>query len=117
MAHSQYMINLSLADPNRVSGHALMATAPSREYCARYGMFFPRGQQDDCHLDGRFDLPKPDLAKMLMLSRKLASLKSEELTPVMAWAKIMAHPRGAELDKEEINAIKEELRPKVACYG
>jgi len=105
------MVNLSLSDETWCSGHALMVTCPPRDFCAKHGMellFEPEKMMGD--------FPKPDLARMLQLSKKLAKM-GEQVTPVMAWAWIMGHPRCNELGKDELDKIREDLRPRVVCYG
>jgi hypothetical protein len=111
MDHSQYMVNLSISDENWCSGHALMVTCPPRKFCAEHGMdlmYEPEKMMAD--------LPKPDLARMLQLSKKLAKL-SDQVTPVMAFAFILSHPRCPELRKDQFDRIREDLRPRVTCYG
>jgi len=111
MNHSQYMVNLSLSDENWCSGHALMVTCPPRDFCEKHGMeveFDPKEMMAD--------LPKPDLVKMLQLSSKLTKM-DDQVTPVMAWAWIMGHPRCGDLGESELQTIRDELRPRVNCYG
>ena len=40
-----------------------------------------------------------------------------EITPVMAWGRILAHPSVTNLGKEHISEICNELAPKIRCYG
>jgi hypothetical protein len=103
------MTNRSLNDEEWVSGHALMATAPPRHHCEEHGM--------DVEYPHKMpDLPKPDLARMLNLCASLPGLK-EELTPVMAYSFILSHPACPEMTKSDFEAIRDDLKPKVACYG
>jgi hypothetical protein len=109
MKHTQYMVNKSLSDEDWCSGHALMATATPIEHVKEHGMAKPYPHKVP-------DLPKPDLVKMLNLCYNLPGL-NEEITPVMAWAEILNHPRCTELTKEDFEELKNDLKPKVACYG
>jgi len=114
MDHAQFLVDKSLHDPewiagNAVSGHALMATAVPIEHVRQHGMqvkFVPRLPE----------MAKPDLSTMLNLCAKLPGL-SGEVTPVMAWASILQHPRAVELTEGDVENIKSELKDKVACYG
>jgi hypothetical protein len=62
-----------------------------------------------------WDLSKPDLANLLDLSKRLNL--DGEITPVMAWGMILAHPRFSELRTEDFGNICQELGGKVRCYG
>lgn len=108
------MVNKSVIEDDWVSGHALLATAPPRDHCEEHGM--------DVEYPHKMpDLPKPDLAKMLNLCARLPGLNEHgsngELTPVMAWAFILTHPACPDMTQEDFEAIKDDLKPKVACYG
>jgi len=109
MDHGQYMVNKSLGDEDWCSGHALLATATPIEHVREHGM-------DKQYPHRLPDMPKPDLAKMLNLCASLPGL-NEEVTPVMAWAYILGHPRCQELSQDDFNALKKDLKPKVVCYG
>jgi len=103
------MVNRSLTDEDWPCGHALMATVPPRQHCEDHGM--------DVQYPHKLpDLPKPDLVRMLNLCAQLPGL-NEELTPVMAWAFILSHPACPEMTKVDFDAIRDDLKPKVACYG
>jgi hypothetical protein len=62
-----------------------------------------------------WELSKADLATLLDLSKRLDL--DGEITPVMAWGMVLAHPRLAELQLEDFARLTEELRRKVRCYG
>ncbi|KAK5655412.1 hypothetical protein OQA88_5683 [Cercophora sp. LCS_1] len=62
-----------------------------------------------------WELSKGDLATLLDLSKRLNL--DGEITPVMAWGMILAHPRLGELSEEDISRMAEELSGKVRCYG
>lgn len=60
-------------------------------------------------------LSKADLTTLLDLSKRLNL--DGEITPVMAWGMVLAHPRLGELGQEDFGRLAEELRGKVRCYG
>lgn len=62
-----------------------------------------------------WELSKADLATLLDLSGRLNL--DGEITPVMAWGMVLAHPRFDELTKEDFDWLAEELGRKVRCYG
>jgi hypothetical protein len=62
-----------------------------------------------------WQLSKSDLATLLDLSKKLNL--DGEITPVMAWGMVLAHPRVGELKGEDFARLAEELGGKVRCYG
>ncbi|KAK4212985.1 AP-1-like transcription factor [Rhypophila decipiens] len=62
-----------------------------------------------------WELTKADLATLLDLSGRLNL--DGEITPVMAWGMVLAHPRLEELSKEDFEWLAEELGSKVRCYG
>jgi hypothetical protein len=62
-----------------------------------------------------WELSKSDLATLLDLSQKLNL--DGEITPVMAWGMVLAHPRLGELNERDFVKLTEELGSKVRCYG
>lgn len=64
---------------------------------------------------GTWTLNKGDLTTLLDLSKRLNL--DGEITPVMAWGMVLAHPRLAELRPEDFARLAEELGGKVRCYG
>jgi hypothetical protein len=62
-----------------------------------------------------WELTKADLATLLHLSKRLDL--DGEITPVMAWGMILAHPRIGELKPADLAKLTEELKGKVRCYG
>jgi hypothetical protein len=64
---------------------------------------------------GTWQLSKSDLATLLDLSKKLNL--DGEITPVMAWGMVLAHPRVGELKAEDFARLAEELAGKIRCYG
>ncbi|XXG93986.1 hypothetical protein Hte_000237 [Hypoxylon texense] len=67
------------------------------------------------HHRGTWELSKADLATLLDLSKKLDL--DGEITPVMAWGMILAHPRLGELKREDLEKLIDDLKGKVRCYG
>ncbi|KAK4142594.1 uncharacterized protein C8A04DRAFT_29718 [Dichotomopilus funicola] len=64
---------------------------------------------------GTWTLNKGDLTTLLDLSKRLNL--DGEITPVMAWGMVLAHPRLEELRGEDFTKLAEELAGKVRCYG
>ncbi|CAM1507306.1 Fc.00g069470.m01.CDS01 [Cosmosporella sp. VM-42] len=62
-----------------------------------------------------WELTKGDLATLLDLSKKLDL--DGEITPVIAWGMVKAHPRFQELETGDFQKVAEELVRKVRCYG
>ncbi|KAF2035837.1 hypothetical protein EK21DRAFT_53662 [Setomelanomma holmii] len=107
MDHMQFLMVRAQDTEETISGHALMATAPPDSHIAncpqeKYPHQMP-------------DITMPDLMKLLDLSNRLPL--DGEITPIMAWAKIIQDESFKELTKEEIEVIKAELLAKVRCYG
>jgi len=103
------MMNMSVEKDDWVSGHALLASAVPRHHCAEHGMQVQYGHKLP-------DLPKPDLMKMLLLCARLPGL-GDELTPVMAWARVLSHQAAGQFTRSDFESICEDLRSKVVCYG
>jgi len=111
------MVNLSLADETWQSGHSLMLTCPPRQFCADHGAEAVWEPQKEFLTTG--ELPKPDLVRMLSSVRAFAkdAILEEQVTPVMAWAWLMGHPRSAELGERELRVIRDDLGRRIVCYG
>jgi hypothetical protein len=62
-----------------------------------------------------WELSKGDLTTLLDLSKRLNL--DGEITPVMAWGMVLAHPRLGEMTTADFVKITEELGSKVRCYG
>lgn len=62
-----------------------------------------------------WELSKTGLSTLLDLSKKLNL--DGEITPVMAWGMVLAHPRLGELSERDFEVLSEELTGKVRCYG
>lgn len=69
----------------------------------------------DLQMPRTWELSKADLTTLLDLSKKLDL--DGEITPVMAWGMILAHPRLTELEERDFKRLAEELTGKVRCYG
>ncbi|KAF2831340.1 hypothetical protein CC86DRAFT_401879 [Ophiobolus disseminans] len=107
MDHMQFLMVRAHDAEETISGHALMATAPPDSHIAncpqeKYPHQMP-------------DITMPDLMKLLDLSNRLPL--DGEITPIMAWAKIIQDESFKELSREEIEVMKAELLAKVRCYG
>ncbi|KAK3991228.1 AP-1-like transcription factor [Cladorrhinum sp. PSN332] len=114
-------------------GHALMASCPPQPFAeltddAPFGYSnvkvdnYPQPSSVRRGLGGvapeaqrTWELTKADLATLLDLSKRL-NLEGE-VTPVMAWGVVLAHPRLSELKPQDFVRLTEELRGKVRCYG
>ncbi|KAI1390143.1 uncharacterized protein F4822DRAFT_400990 [Hypoxylon trugodes] len=62
-----------------------------------------------------WELSKGDLTTLLDLSKKLDL--DGEITPVMAWGMVLAHPRLTDLKREDFERLIDDLKGKVRCYG
>jgi len=63
-----------------------------------------------------FDVFGPDLQKLYNLSAPLPVAECE-VPPIRAWAIIRTDPRFEELTSEDCVALRDELGPKIRCYG
>jgi len=107
MDHMQFlMVRAHEADDN-ISGHALMATAPPDAHITN--------RPEEKYPHQMPDVKMPDLMKLLDLSNRLPL--DGEITPIMAWAKIIQNEHFRTLTKEDIERMKGELLAKVRCYG
>lgn len=90
-----------------ISGHTLMATAPTHSHImdnpnSRYPTQLP-------HVN------RPDLLQLLNLSNQL-QVTEPEMPPVRAWIKLMQDERMKLLSVHDIAILKEKLVKKVHCY-
>ncbi|OIW35645.1 hypothetical protein CONLIGDRAFT_627691 [Coniochaeta ligniaria NRRL 30616] len=104
-------------------GHALMASCPPEPF-PELTPDIPFGYSNVSSSGGgagvesgqrTWELSKGDLTTLLDLSKKLDL--DGEITPVMAWGMVLAHPRLGELNTEDFAKITDELGSKVRCYG
>ncbi|KAI8940151.1 hypothetical protein NX059_003862 [Plenodomus lindquistii] len=107
MDHMQFLMVRAHDADETISGHALMATAPPDAHIANC--------PEEKYPHQMPDVTMPDLLKLLDLSNRLPL--DGEITPIMAWAKILQDEKFGELSKEDIGFIKDELLAKVRCYG
>lgn len=107
-----------------ISGHALMATAPSYTSIMQHH----HHQQQQQHPASKTTTPPPytpqfppftqrkDLIHLLNLSANL-EICEQEVPPVRAWVKLMQNPRVRNsFGCEELEEVKEWLVGKVCCY-
>lgn len=107
MDHMQFLMVRAHDAEETISGHALMATAPPDAHIANC--------PDEKYPHQMPDITMPDLLKLLDLSNRLPL--EGEITPIMAWAKILKDEKFNMLSKEDIGFIKNDLLTKVRCYG
>ena len=92
-----------------LSGHALMATCPPRNHII--------GTPDVPFPHRTWDIPNPDLMKLLDLSQNLPLDHDGEITPIMALKIIRSNDRFGELVMADFEVLKEDLKGKSRCYG
>lgn len=108
MDHMQMLcVQSQNSTEDEISGHALMATCPSKNH------LIERPDMDYGHKMP--DMQASDLLKLLDLSNRLPL--DCEITPIMAWASILRHQYVRFLTVEDFAAIKIDLLDKVRCYG
>ena len=142
MNHLPWMLERGTAPGTSTEpcGHALMASCPPEPFAelspdVPFGQPQQQQQQQHAHNhthnnssshnnnsgggggggNGTWQLSKGDLATLLDLSKRL-NLEGE-ITPVMAWGMVLAHPRLGEMRGEDFGRLAEELGGKVRCYG
>jgi hypothetical protein len=90
--------------------------APFPELTPAIPFRYDTGKGGDAESGSRtWEPSKGDLATLLNLSRRLNL--NGEITPVMAWGMVLAHPRLWELGTEDFAKLTKELGGKVRCYG
>lgn len=107
MDHMQFLMVRAHDADETISGHALMATAPPDAHIANC--------PEEKYPHQMPDVTMPDLLKLLDLSNRLPL--AGEITPIMAWAKIIQDERFRDFSKDDFGIIKDELLAKVRCYG
>jgi len=107
MDHMQFLMVRAHDADETISGHALMATAPPDTHIANC--------PEEKYPHQMPDITMPDLLKLLDLSNRLPL--EGEITPIMAWAKILQDEKFSMLSKEDIEFIKNDLLAKIRCYG
>lgn len=104
------MENSDDADFEHMSGHAMMASAPTHSHI----MNTPA---DKYPHDVPADLTTGAMSKLLDLSNRLPIDRDGEITPIMAWTLVLRDPRVRELEKVDLERLRDNLLPKVTCYG
>lgn len=126
MNHMPWLLERGVETGHEACGHALMASCPPEPFTdltpdipfgysnvkANSGSS-PRSAAEVSQRT--WELSKADLATLLDLSKRLDL--DGEITPVMAWGMVLAHPRLGELRAEDFARLTEELGSKVRCYG
>ncbi|KAI0843002.1 hypothetical protein F5Y06DRAFT_78642 [Hypoxylon sp. FL0890] len=124
MDHMPWLIERAQDTSADACGHALMASCPPEPfpelnedipfgYAHTHTHTHNQAEPQSCQQT--WELSKGDLATLLDLSKKLDL--DGEITPVMAWGMVLAHPRLAELKKEDFDRLMDDLKGKVRCYG
>lgn len=118
MEHLSFLMDRAATEEGGPCGHALMATCPPEPVAqmsptAPFGYTYTKGGMD-CG-QRTWELNKGDLTKLMDLSKKLDL--DGEITPVMAWGMVMAHPQFSEFTPRDFARLAEELKGKVRCYG
>ncbi|KAI1374154.1 hypothetical protein F4677DRAFT_181783 [Hypoxylon crocopeplum] len=128
MDHMPWLLERAQDTAGDACGHALMATCPPEPF-PELGDDIPFGHaHSNAHALAHaskggesqsnhqtWELSKADLATLLDLSKKLDL--DGEITPVMAWGMVLAHPRLTELKREDFERLIDDLKGKVRCYG
>jgi len=122
MDHMQFLVERAGEPEGEPCGHALMASCPPDPYLENkpdipfgHGLQHSNGDGANNVNPKTWDLSKPDLANLLDLSKRLNL--DGEITPVMAWGMVLAHPRFSELRNDDFTSVCQELGGKVRCYG
>ncbi|KAI2613512.1 uncharacterized protein GGS25DRAFT_2416 [Hypoxylon fragiforme] len=137
MDHMPWLIERAQDTAGEACGHALMASCPPEPFpelddeipfgptqpflCAHNASNIGNSDNaNNANGDLRpnqqtWELSKADLATLLNLSKRLDL--DGEITPVMAWGMVLAHPRLAELKREDLERLVDDLKGKVRCYG
>ncbi|KAH8820312.1 hypothetical protein F5884DRAFT_744672 [Xylogone sp. PMI_703] len=116
MDHIPMLLERGDSPEGNPCGHALMASCPP-EFHYDQNPVLPFGHRPIANGGDQktWDLGKADLASLMDLSKRL-NLEGE-ITPVMAWGMILAHPRFNELTNSDFVTMSEELIAKTRCYG
>lgn len=124
MDHMPFLIERALEPGGDPCGHALMATCPPDAFLNYDGpmspdraLEIPFGNSVGALKNGQktWDLDSAGLANLLDLSKRLDL--DGEITPVMAFGMMLAHPRFSEFTMSDFAKVTEDLSAKVRCYG
>ncbi|OTB02104.1 hypothetical protein M426DRAFT_30930, partial [Hypoxylon sp. CI-4A] len=134
MDHMPWLLERAHDTGGDACGHALMASCPPEPF-PELGDDIPFGYahththhnhanngeqqqqqpQSNQQIQQTWELSKGDLNTLLDLSKKLDL--DGEITPVMAWGMVLAHPRLTDLKREDLERLIDDLKGKVRCYG
>ncbi|TLD28162.1 hypothetical protein PspLS_03981 [Pyricularia sp. CBS 133598] len=119
MDHLPWLLERGTETGGEACGHALMASCPPEPF-PELTSDIPFGYSNikNGELDSgqrTWELSKGDLSTLLDLSKRLNL--DGEITPVMAWGMVLAHPRLGEMTPKDFKKLTEELCGKVRCYG
>jgi hypothetical protein len=111
MDHMQFLMVRSEESESEISGHALMATCPPASHI--------KEKPEEKYPQKMPDMPVGSLMTLLNMSDHVVNpyIKTEEVTPIKAWALIRSDPRSDELTAADFEAIRTALLGKVRCYG
>ena len=118
MHHLPFLLDRATETGNHATGHALMASCPPEPF-PELTEDIPFGYSNaNCDHDSgqrTWEPAKVDLNSLLDLSSKFNL--DGEITPVMAWGMVLAHPRFPEMRQEDFQRLVGDLKDKVQCYG
>lgn len=109
--HTEYLCREAYKDVERdafIGGHALMASCPPPSHIENV----PEGNQ---YPHQTYDLPLPNLEKLLNLSRQL--ITDGQVTPIMILQSLKNHEQYRSLTRDDVKMIIETLNAKIRCYG
>lgn len=117
MSHLSWLVQRSNETGTDPCGHALMVSCYSEQATGSQnpGGDFANVNEETGSSHRGWELTKGDLNTLLDLSQNL-NLHGE-VTPVMAWGMVMAHPRFYEMHATDFQRVANELVGKVRCYG
>ncbi|TLS24672.1 hypothetical protein PpBr36_08807, partial [Pyricularia pennisetigena] len=119
MDHLPWLLERGTEMGGEPCGHALMASCPPEpfpELTPDVPFGYSNVKNGDLNSGQRtWELSKGDLNTLLDLSKRLNL--DGEITPVMAWGMVLAHPRLGEMTPNDFKKLTEELYSKVRCYG
>lgn len=118
MDHMPWLMESSAKTGAHLSGHALMASCPPgtiMDLAPDASLGFDEAKGGLGSEQRTWEPSKGDLASLLTLSMKLDL--GGEITPVMAWGMILAHPRVGELGPDDLAWLTHGLSSRIRCYG
>jgi hypothetical protein len=109
--HTEYLCRTAHKDVEKdafFSGHALMASCPPPSHIENVS-------EDNQFPHQTYELPLPNLEKLLNLSRQL--ITDGQVTPIMVLQSLKNHDQYRSLTRDDIKMIIETLHTKIRCYG